>query len=369
MNLPPLTGNVILKAGVYDVTSRTTVPGNCTIVSTEGAVIRGKLPSGDLLWVRGDNVVFDGVTFDGGGVFRDEKRKNLTFQNVTFKNTGFGERKAAITGNNCFGLTVKRCLFDACSWVTWLGDEQDILFENNDIVHCGYGMKVFGNSTTNKNWVARYNYTRDCGPDFMAYEWQGFCTDFLLELNLTERIVLGPSMVDNDHSLVHSLPMAMSDRNGKVRFNVFYGAKPSGNIFHPMAFEVGGGMKGNPNAESLYESNYIDGCNVAFAATDKNDSCRVRLKNNFVQNANRLWNNDGPNQEVILEGANGTDAPAPMGFASWDLFIAELRKRVGRTGGITPTPIPPVVIPPTQPSIITGTWEFNKDTNKLTVKP
>lgn len=344
--LPPLAGNIVLAAGeIYLVATRQNVAANTTItVSGNGrATIKGSTPDGELLYIRGSNVTISNIDFDGGGIYRDKFNgmvlDKLAINGCKLLNIHQGSHhRNGVNSLQCKGLTISRCLFDHVDSATWIGDESDVTITNNEIRECGYGIKVFGDGA-NRNWTVRYNWTHDCGPNVMAFELQGQCADWAIEYNLTERMRLANTWLGNTHALITSAPMAKSPGNGRVVGNVLLGVKPNGLIYYPMAHEVGGGTKGGPT-ETLYESNYVDGANVAFAVTDGDGAARIRFRNNFATNVNKVWNQNG-SQELIFEGKNGGDAPPPSGFASWTAYIADLRTKVGPNGGVVIPPPPP----------------------------
>lgn len=294
--------------------------GNGTIIRTQ----RGN-PSK----ILGSNVTIRGVRFEGDGLRRDGLHDGLIVEDCEFVDCRVG-----VEVNAGFNVTIRRNLFERCSFAAWLSDQRQLLIERNEVRNCGYGFKAFGDSAGNRSWIAKHNWIHDCGPDFMAIEWQGVCSDWLIEGNLIERIAVGPAASDNDHSLLLSAPMDRGVR-GVIRSNAVLGRQPRGQGWPaqwesgiPALIEAGGD-------QTLIEGNILDGGGVGITITDRVGSCDVTLRNNLITRVFAVWNRNA-GQTVRLEGANGPGASVPM-------TVDQIRQMAGRAQ-------PPATGPATAPA-------------------
>lgn len=318
---------IILPAG--DIAPLEFTAGN-EYVGTPG---KTRIKSPTPLRVTGGNVILRGITFDSNGVRRDGNMAGLRIDNCEMRNARVG-----VEVNGGAGVTILNCLWDGCSFPTWISDQQDLLVESNEVRNCGYGIKVFGDSTSNKNWIARKNWIHDCPKDFMAFEWQGACDGWAITSNVIERIGFGPLFADNDHSLIISAPMDKA-KNGAVYENVVLGQKPRDGGYpgawingHPLLLEIGGDA-------TAVRQNIFDGGGKAIAVTDKVGSCSIKLENNLIRNCYHIWSKDAANQVVSLVGTN--DATTALPFTA-----DQKRAQAGRYGQTTPPVDPPPVDPP-----------------------
>lgn len=282
--------------------------------------------------VTGNNVELRGIKFTNGGVRRDGKLSGLIVDGCDLADTRVG-----VEVNGGSNVTIRKSLFQKCSQPTWIADVSDLSIINNELTQCGYGFKVFGDSGANKNWLAKWNHIHHCGPDFMGFEFQGQCANWAIDENLIELLTFGPTLENNDHSLLISAPMAKANGPGFVRRNAVLGKKPKGPGYPdawingaPAILEIGG-------TNTLVESNLFDGGGVGVTCTDRDGPATVTLRDNRIVNVYTTWNKNAASQVVTLQGFNG-DGPLP-----WTLEA--LRKLVGRSPGSSvpvPDPVPTI---------------------------
>lgn len=291
-------------------------PGKTTITSTA--------PSR----VTGSNVTVRGVKFITGGIRRDGDFSTLLIDNCEFESARVG---VEIHGGS--GVTIRQSRFSKCNFTSWIVDQKDLLIESNESDGVGYGWKVFGDSQDNRNWTARLNLIKNCGPDFMAFEWQGACRNWVIEDNLIELIKFGPNLADNDHSLIISAPMAKSVGPGAIRRNTVICQKPKGPGYPdawingpPAIVEAGG-------TDTVVEKNILIGGGVGITVTDKDGTASVTIRNNRVSDVYSVHNKDSATQVVT---ATNNGASVDVGFT-----IESLRAKVGRAGSSLPQGNPP----------------------------
>jgi hypothetical protein len=316
------------------------------VANSAGTTIRGAGPDKPS-FILGSNVTLSGINFTNGGIKRDKSDAiNTWVYNCSFSACRNG---IELWGSKQF--FVRGCLFKNCNSPTWIGDTSDLTIENCELTEVGYGLKVFGDSSGNKNIIIRRNYIHDCGMDFMIIELQGAKDGWIVEENLGERLAYGGAMVDNDHSLVMSLPCAKS-KNGVIRGNIVHAKKPRGSGYPdawingaPAVLEMGGD-------NTLVQSNWFDGGGVGMTCTDKDLAqgstifASIILSNNLVTNCFTVWNKNHDKQTVTEKGTNGPSAPPPSGFTSWSAYETWLRSVVGRGNMVNPTPVPtPTPVP------------------------
>lgn len=297
------------------------VGNNTTVKTTAGNPSR----------VTGSDVVMSGVRFVGDGVRRDGNLAGLDINNCTFDGC-----RVAVEVNGGSDVMVFKSTFVRNGNTSWFSNVSGVWWQNNDIgPDVGYGIKIFGDSTNNRNWTVRRNHFFDNGPDRMAIEMQGACVDWIIEENLIERWRYGPNKSDNDHTLLISAPMAKAGGPGIVRRNAVLGKKPKSSSGDgpwqdgaPAALEIGG-------TSTLVEQNLFQGAGVGITCTDRDGTASVTLKNNRVLDVFTIWNKNASSQTVNLVGFNGD------GQLDWTLDW--LRSVVGRNPtGTTPPVDPPV---------------------------
>jgi hypothetical protein len=305
--------------GVYEFTGGNTYVGN-----SAGTTFKGTSP----LRISGSNVVIRNISFDGNGIIRDAPGlSGLLLENVEIRNA-----HVAMQVNGGSGVTLRNSLIEKCDFPTWIADVSNLLIEQNELRNCNtYGFKVFGNSGANKTWTARRNWIHDCGPDFMAFEWQGQCQDWRIVQNLVEKIRFGPNFADNDHSLLCSAPMAFSPGPGLIAGNAIIGKQPRDGGYpgawmngHPAIAEAGG-------TGTVIENNIFDGGGVGVTVTDKDGPASVTIRNNRIVNVWTIWNQDQKTTQTVTATNNGAIDP---GFT-----VDSLRALVGRNPS-------PVIVPP-----------------------
>lgn len=330
-----------LEPRVYDMgADELRIPANTAVVGVPGqTILKGKTADGPLVRQTGDNILLQGVSLDGGGFLRHGNLSGTVLDNIEVRNPA--QDRPQTNGLSIIGgrnTVIKNSLFEKCPSPVWIGDTQDLTLESNELRFCAYGFKVFGDSTTNRNWTGRKNWVHDCPNDFMAFEWQGCVDGVILEDNFVEKIAVGPTAAHNDHSLLVSLPLDKA-KNINVRRNTVLGVRYVNGVGHPMSFECGG-------ENAVYSENYVAGGNVAFAVTDRVGACSVTINNNRVENMNTLWNKSSSTQVVTLTGMNG-----PATALSWDVNRGRPRRGgtfdgTKVTDGATPVPPDPTPIPP-----------------------
>src|SRR5262245_14981431 len=92
---------ILFPAGVTDLQTGFTVPGNRIYQGQSGAIIRGRHAQGFLMHLEGDNAAVKGLTFEGGGLFIDRlgggRVSNILVDGNTFRLNTSGDKAHGIT--------------------------------------------------------------------------------------------------------------------------------------------------------------------------------------------------------------------------------------------------------------------------------
>ncbi len=283
-NAAGTNGTVFFPAGTFNVSNQITLPGNRAYKGASGSKLKGLTPEGPLVKASGDGFIFEGMTFDGGGVFMDKAGSfsaNNIFRKNTFRLTGNGKERNGINftcgfrntliednyftsidtgGNHSFGL---------------YGYNYDTFtVRANTFEDIGAGMHIdaFGNS---KNLLVEQNYLK--GVKGMGLEFQGSATNLKFLDNWYE----DPSFVarpgtGNNNTFAYSLILDKSS-GIQIKRNVMIAPlKNAPSIktdYVRVSFEIGGD-------DAIIEDNYSKGGNHVVAMNDGVGSASVTVRNN-----------------------------------------------------------------------------------------
>ncbi len=277
-------GTVIIPSGTFNLRNQIVLPGNRAYLGQSGARLKGLTPEGPLVKASGDGFTFEGITFDGGGIFMDKSGSfsaNNVFNNNVFRLTGNGSERNGINftcgfrntritnnyftsidtgGNHSFGLY---------GYNYW-----DLTIANNEFIDIGAGMHIdaFGGSG---NLLVEQNYLK--GVKGMGLEFQGTATNLKFIDNWYEEpsFVARPGTA-NGNTFAYSLIVDKSS-NIQILRNVMIapkrGAVPNANDYVRVTFEVGGD-------NALVEDNYSNGGNHVLAMNDGVGTSSVIARNN-----------------------------------------------------------------------------------------